>query len=466
MLMALQVAVIFEDLVDTMTAMSNAIPAPTTEIRTAESIVEDDYFNRPRYAGELQELTRTAHPPLPKTQFAQESIRPLHLPPIRFRSLVSEDVERGSVGSRAGSSTSSTGQPSRKTKRSQHAGIPDSVISSGMALPRASSARDSTLQSLAGSQHGDNGVMNGYVLKQFYMPKVYKRVWQSNKDTPKRTFDEMVKNAGLKKSNPHHKLQADIGAIKLMMADIFNELVQKASWETLGHHLHKEKSERLRLISSSQRLLHMRRYSKHLRAQINETRQSKKKELDALKLLEHQIEDEGQELSMRTEVEDVYTQNYVNAKIHESLKASAKAPNQCLEELTRLDKWLLLEDAAHYNWQQYLVIRIDRVKKLLDYWVEKYETDKERLMADLEELKEERAATAAHRERIQAKIKLWMPIIKDNRRVLELQEEKDAYILKCAYYATKVAARWRGYMVRAGLGNFRELSAMRNQTSE
>ena len=38
----------------------------------------------------------------------------------------------------------------------------------------------------------DEAAMKGWLLKQFYQPKVYKRVWQANKETTKRVLDDMV----------------------------------------------------------------------------------------------------------------------------------------------------------------------------------------------------------------------------------------------------------------------------------
>ncbi|RUS87508.1 hypothetical protein EGW08_004762 [Elysia chlorotica] len=301
--------------------------------------------------------------------------------------------------------------------------------------------------------------MRGYLLRQFYMPKVIKRVWQSNKETPTRPLEEMMKNAGLKRSNARHKLQGDIGLIKSMMANIFNELVQKGTWHSLNNHLTEEREELLKLSKANQRLMGMRAYSKELRGEINETKQSKKRELHALKSLEHQIENDGQELCVRTEIEAAYTQHMVAAKIEESKKASEIAPRATEEEMERVKKWMFIEDRAHENIRMFLLLCLERVSSLLDYWIEKYEVDKERLMADLEELKDERAATAAHRERLEAKIKLWMPIIKDNRRIVKRREDEKRYLQKCAYYATKVAARWRGYMVRAGVGRFGSMFA-------
>ncbi|GFO26884.1 Iq domain-containing protein g [Plakobranchus ocellatus] len=200
-------------------------------------------------------------------------------------------------------------------------------------------------------------------------------------------------------------------------------------------------------------MLTISRFTKN-QEEINETKQSKKKELQVLKLLEHQIEDEGQELRMRTEVEAVYTQNIVNSKIQESAKLSERAPQRCLEELRRIGIWLSIETLAHTGMVNYLNTQIERFSALLEYWVTKYEADKERLMTDLEEIKEERAITAATRQRLEEKIRKWMPIIKDERRIRSIREGRESFKNYCSLMVTKIAARWRGYMVRAALGRF------------
>ncbi|RUS87509.1 hypothetical protein EGW08_004763 [Elysia chlorotica] len=81
LLTALEISVIFEDLVDTMTAISNAVPAPVVEIRTAASIVEDEFFNRPRYGGFVKEVAQTVSKVPPTTPFTTGAAKPL-LPPI------------------------------------------------------------------------------------------------------------------------------------------------------------------------------------------------------------------------------------------------------------------------------------------------------------------------------------------------------------------------------------------------
>lgn len=534
-LRALEMAVVFEDLVDALTAVSNAIPAPSTEIRTSDSILEDAYYNRPRYGGHLKKVMRHQSPVLPKTDFVRATTKPL-LPPIQQESPFCDESElqspsKSEISSRQFPSIledpTSKGQVSGKNSKSQlglkasidrqahrvqerqlarastdqqyqgvredHVGQWSGALDNGRraslrsvgqgsrtssftpglpgqdalgklsvskwaesASQLASSAVSMSRSAWADVEMGDEteAVMKGWLLKQFYTSKIGKRTWQANKDTPKRTLEDMVKNANLKKNNKHHKYQADIALIKLMMADIFNELVQHGTWESLQHHLNTEKEEQLRLSKSYKRLVDRRQYSRLLKAEINEVRMSKMKELDMLRMLEHQIEDESQEVKIRTEVEAVYTQNYVKAKMQESFKTSCKEPDRLEKEIERLTIWELIEERAHITMCEYLRLRLERVTKLWEYWIEKYETDKERLVTDLEELKDERVQTKEHRAKLEAKIKLWMPIIKDNRRIVKLEEDRESYRRKCSYYATKIAARWRGYMVRAGLGKF------------
>ncbi|GFO26886.1 hypothetical protein PoB_005339100 [Plakobranchus ocellatus] len=206
-LTALELATVFEDCVDTLTALGNAVAAPELDIRTMPSILEDEYFNRPRYGGRLASSSSTPVPP--RTSFAEAILRPV-LPAIaRLNSRYSDHLRLSAVlEQRAASVDKLTSRESAKMQSLDRIlqDLPENV---GQNIEQEVRKKD-----------------QGWMLQQHYQSKIYKRTWQSNKQTPVRAFDEMVKSAGLKRSNRAHKLQADIGAIKVMMADIFNELVQ------------------------------------------------------------------------------------------------------------------------------------------------------------------------------------------------------------------------------------------------
>ncbi|XP_059164015.1 dynein regulatory complex protein 9-like [Physella acuta] len=248
--------------------------------------------------------------------------------------------------------------------------------------------------------------------------------------------------------------QRNLKFVRKIFSGVVSELVQKCSYQSLQESFDQARCKRMGLIDKFQEPLRWDERIKHLRKEIRKTRALKRSESKRLTALAWHWQNEIQELQARSKMENDYISNKAEMQIKQSRKIWINHDAQVDNQRRSLQKERTRETQCHYAMVNSIRDKTQKTQELLAFWVDKYETERDILINELDALKEDRQRVLDRIQYIHHMTEEYMPIISDNRRIKAKHDTEKALLEKQSQHIVKAQAWWRGIMVRQRLGPF------------
>ncbi|XP_059155336.1 dynein regulatory complex protein 9-like [Physella acuta] len=250
------------------------------------------------------------------------------------------------------------------------------------------------------------------------------------------------------------KIQEDRSYVERIIADTMTELVQKCSFQTMVEAVKAERHRKASLQSTILQEQEGRKRVKELQKQLMDVKRSKETEIQQRKEMISHLKDQLQEMKAKTTMEGKYIKKCADVAVAQSQKRCNMTEKQMKDEIERLQHTLDEENRAHKEIVNFLQGHQTDLEKKLDFWIEKYETDKEAKQKELDTLKQTKAKDLEKLQELTKLYKEYEQIVVEDRIEKEKarrKTEQEAIELKSSI---KLQAWWRGVMVRKGFGPF------------
>jgi len=254
-----------------------------------------------------------------------------------------------------------------------------------------------------------------------------------------------------KKLTKEGKIQSDRGYLEKAVHDVMESLVKNSSFDALEDLVYEQHEMKEEMIESIQRCLDMDEKRRYLKAQIASERKIRTHQLSAM---DHEIwalEDQSQELRIRTDAQNNYVQRQSNMMKLRSKKMCQVKDDAITETKNNAKTSIILEERAHSSMMRILKKKLRQLTEQLEFWQDKHNADIINLRGEIELMIANREITRMRQIELKKQVAYMERYVHDDHRVkrkLIMEGEKAA---KAERAALKIQALWRGYFVRSGL---------------
>ncbi|XP_055899595.1 dynein regulatory complex protein 9-like isoform X2 [Biomphalaria glabrata] len=248
--------------------------------------------------------------------------------------------------------------------------------------------------------------------------------------------------------------QKDLYFIQQAAHDLIEDLVQRSSFSSLKEHFDKERRRREAVLNKLNLPNDLNLKINRLRKSLATLKDTQRKESCRLNNLIYHFRNEILEVKERTSKEAKFMEKIANMKIGKNRKFWQQQAAECDQTRESLLEEIDHEMNRNCSMVEIIHTKIASVKELLTYWTDKYETERDILIAELDILKEDRQKDLYRLEELNILTSQYMPIVEDFRRLKSIQQSKSNRA-ECEHkMATRIQAWWKGTMVRRQLGRF------------
>ncbi|GFS27685.1 IQ domain-containing protein G [Elysia marginata] len=250
------------------------------------------------------------------------------------------------------------------------------------------------------------------------------------------------------------KIQEDRTFVEHVMGETMSELVQTCSFETLLEAVKAQKQRKSFLQSTIQKEQDGRKRVRELQKQLLDIKKEKELEIQQRNEMISHLKDQLQEMKAKTNMEGKYIKKCAEVAVAQSQKKCFISEKDMKEEIERLKRKIDEENRANQDIVSYLHNHQADLEKKLDFWIEKYERDKEAKQKELDTLKQNKAKDLEKLQELTKLYKEYEQIVVEDRIEKEKarrKAEQEAIELRSAI---RLQAWWRGVMVRKGFGPF------------
>ncbi|CAL1542881.1 unnamed protein product [Lymnaea stagnalis] len=251
-----------------------------------------------------------------------------------------------------------------------------------------------------------------------------------------------------------NKIQDDRAYVENVVTATMTELVQNCSFESLIEAVRAEKQRKASLQSTIQKEQDGRKKVKELQKQLIDVKKEREVEVQQRKEMISHLKDQLQEMKAKTNMEGKYIKKCADVAVAQSQKKCFLTEKEMKDEIEKLHHKTDEENRAHKEILKYLQEHQSDLEKKLDFWIEKYETDKEAKQKELDTLKQTKAKDLEKLQELTKLYKEYEQIVVEDRIEKEKarrKAEQEAIELKASI---KLQSWWRGVMVRKGFGPF------------
>ncbi|KAK7480454.1 hypothetical protein BaRGS_00028271, partial [Batillaria attramentaria] len=271
-------------------------------------------------------------------------------------------------------------------------------------------------------------------------------------------------------SDNMHKIQEDRGFVESVMTHTMAELAGHRSFQALIDAVQAAKQRKASLQMTIQKEEDGRKRVKQLHKLIMDVKIEKESELQQRNEMISHLKDQLQEMKAKSNMEGKYIKKCAEVAVAQTQKRCFLSEKELKDEVDRLQKKIDEENRANAEIESYLRTHTHDLNKKLEFWMEKYEKDKEAKQHELDVLK---ASKAKDLERLQELTKLVFHKMSRSKRKMTSQihfthykeyeqvvvedriekekarrkQEQEAIELRACI---KMQAWWRGVMVRKG----------------
>jgi len=250
------------------------------------------------------------------------------------------------------------------------------------------------------------------------------------------------------------KIQEDRTFLESVMGSTMTELVQNCSFQALLDAVNGMKSHKQALQATIQKEEDGRRRVKELQRKLLGVKKEKETEIQQRNEMISHLKDQLQEMKAKTSMEGKYIKKCAEVAVAQSQKRCVNAEKDMKAEIEKLQVRLDEEGNAHQKIESYLQAHQKDLEKKLEFWIDKYETDKEAKQKELDTLKQTKAKDLEKLQELTKLYKEYEQIVVEDRIEKEKarrKAEQEAIELRSSI---RLQSWWRGVMVRKGFGPF------------
>ncbi|XP_070173058.1 dynein regulatory complex protein 9-like [Littorina saxatilis] len=250
------------------------------------------------------------------------------------------------------------------------------------------------------------------------------------------------------------KIQDDRGFVEVVMTSTMAELAQNRSFETLVKAVRAAKQRKASLQMTIQKEEDGRKRVKQLQKQIQDVKVEKESELQQRNEMISHLKDQLQEMKAKSNMEGKYIKKCAEVAVAQTQKRCMLSEKELKDEAEKLTNKIDEENRANAEIESYLRAHVSDLTKKQEYWMEKFEKDKDAKQHELDVLKASKANDLARLQELTKLYKEYEQVVVEDRiekeKVRRKEEQEGIELRACI----KLQAWWRGVMVRKGFGAF------------
>lgn len=252
------------------------------------------------------------------------------------------------------------------------------------------------------------------------------------------------------------KVQSDRAFLEDILYRTMLELRAHGTYQALADAVKHEKGERAQMEDIIRKEEESRKRVKLLQKQIADVRRERDIELQQRAEMIAHLKDQLQEMKAKTAMEGKYVKKMCDVSVAQTQKHCQYTERNLMAEIEDLKAKIDEENRVNAEVESFLRTHIEKRQELLQFWIDKHETDVEAKQRELDLLK---AAKAKDLERLQELTRVYAEyeqvVVEDRiekeklRRRMEQEQRELTACIKCQ-------AWWRGVMVRRCLGPYKK----------
>ncbi|RUS77929.1 hypothetical protein EGW08_014303 [Elysia chlorotica] len=296
-----------------------------------------------------------------------------------------------------------------------------------------------------------------FSLVQNYCTVIPRRMMESLKETHYWSLDDLqnvMAESKIKIDTPSGKYQRERTFIHMVADNALRELLRKGTFHRLNMVIEAEKDTLRRFWTICLTMPKKLAYMKELREKLRQVREEKLLRLRELDQDIFNLNDQLLEQSARIQLETKLVEKQVLMIVKRFKRRHRQVVNGNHAALHLWQRKLVQEARVHYAIVTYLKEQLKKVEILLLYWSEKYERDLPLIVTAIEEMQEARQRDLKRMSYIRIMITRHEPIVIEERRLKEIQFQKQRTKEREEWAAVKIQSLWRGTMVRKKLGPY------------
>lgn len=250
------------------------------------------------------------------------------------------------------------------------------------------------------------------------------------------------------------KVQADRAFLERVLYGTLMELSNSGGFQVLMDAVRSEKEKKARLQETIQKEEQGRKRVRALQRQLIDIRKEKEVEIQQRNEMIAHLKDQLQEMKAKTNMEGKYIKKCAEVSVAQTQKRCGLAERDNREEIEKLKDQIDEENRVNAEIESHLRTHQERLQKMMEHWMDKYDKDVEAKQKELDILK---ASQTKDLERLQELTKLYAEyeqvVVEDRieKEKARRKAEQEAEELKSAI---KMQSWWRGVMVRRALGPY------------
>lgn len=266
-------------------------------------------------------------------------------------------------------------------------------------------------------------------------------------------FSRSLKQSPLTPDNLE-KVQADRGFLEKVLYGTLMELSNSGGFQVLVDAVRNEKEKKARLQETIQKEEQGRKRVRALQRKLVDVRKEKEVEVQQrMEMIAH-LKDQLQEMKAKTNMEGKYIKKCAEVGVNQTQKRCGLAEKDTREEIEKLKDEIDEENRVNAEIESHLRTHQDRLQKMMEHWMDKYDKDVEAKQKELDILK---ASKSKDLERLQELTKLYAEyeqVVVEDRIEKEKARRKSELEAEELKSAIRLQSWWRGCMVRKGLGPY------------
>ncbi|ELT90548.1 hypothetical protein CAPTEDRAFT_92017, partial [Capitella teleta] len=266
-------------------------------------------------------------------------------------------------------------------------------------------------------------------------------------------FSRSLKQSPLTTDNME-KVQADRAFAERVLYGTLLEISNSGSFQVLMDAVKNEKDKKARLQETILKEEQGRKRVRALQRQVVDVRREKEVEIQQRNEMIAHLKDQLQEMKAKTNMEGKYIKKCAEVGVAQTQKKCIIMEKDNRSEIESLKDKIDEENRVNAEVESYLLTHQERLQKMMEHWMEKYDKDVEAKQKELDILK---ASKAKDLERLQELTKMYAEyeqvVVEDriDKEKARRKAEMEAEELKSA---VRLQSWWRGTMVRKGLGPY------------
>ncbi|CAG5123934.1 unnamed protein product [Candidula unifasciata] len=295
-----------------------------------------------------------------------------------------------------------------------------------------------------------------WVLRQNYDTVLPRRIQQMNRSAlyQRLPIDVAVKDSDILYRTDHGKMEISRAFAQDVVDRTLTELIQEFAFLTLIRAVRGVQRKQLQDSNQVKSYWKNKQHIKRLKVELKKIGVDNDAETKRFKMALWTLQDSLQEHNIRSEMENKYTVHLCQMRLSKSKKICTAKESVIQGLLMDMKKKYQFEYSVHAAMVHIINKLKSEAEAKLEYWLDKYEVDKENLTRSLDTLKAERAKCLERIAWIRDMTANYKPIVKDDQRVKKIEADRLARLELMSKKAVRIQAWWRGTMVRKGLGPY------------